>query len=96
MSSYLIVHATVKDPDKLKRYGAAASQTVRAHGGEIVTRAQVTDVLVGDHEHNVVVLLKFPDGAALKAWYDSPEYQALVPLRDAAADMVFIAADEPS
>lgn len=94
MSSYLIVHATVKDPEKLKQYGAAASEIVRAHGGEFVTRAQVTDVLVGSHEHKVCVLIKFPDGAALKAWYDSPEYQALVPLRDAAADMVFIAADE--
>ena len=36
----------------------------------------------------------FPDGAALRAWYNSPDYQALVPLRDEAADMVFIAADE--
>jgi len=33
MSSYLIVHATVKDPEKLKQYGAAASEIVRAHGG---------------------------------------------------------------
>lgn len=94
MSSYLIVHATVKDPDKLKQYGAAASEIVRAHGGEFVTRAQVTDVLVGSHDHKVCVLIKFPDGAALKAWYNSPDYQALVPLRDKAADMVFIAADE--
>lgn len=94
MSSYLIVHATVKDPDKLKQYGAAASEIVRAHGGEFVTRAQVTDVLVGSHDHKVCVLIKFPDGAALKAWYNSPDYQALAPLRDEAADMVFIAADE--
>ena len=94
MSSYLIVHATVKDPDKLKQYGAAASEIVRAHGGEFVTRAQVTDVLVGSHDHKICVLIKFPDGAALKAWYNSPDYQALVPLRDEAADLVCIAADE--
>ena len=95
MSSYLIVHATIKDPDKLKQYGAAASEIVRAHGGEIVTRANVTDVLIGTHDHKVCVILRFPDGAALKAWYNSPDYQALVPLRNAAADMMFIAADEP-
>ncbi len=96
MSSYLIVHATIKDPDKLKQYGAAASEIVRAHGGEIVTRANVTDVLIGTHDHQICVILKFPDGAALKAWYNSPDYQALVPLRDEAANMVFIAAEELS
>ena len=32
-----------------------------------------------------VVLLQFPDMAAARAWYDSPEYQAAIPERMQAA-----------
>ncbi|MAE04785.1 MAG: hypothetical protein CMH76_00460 [Nitrospinae bacterium] len=41
------------------------------------------------------MVIKFPDQVAAKAWYDSPEYQALIPNRDEAADMVFISFNEP-
>ena len=34
---------------------------------------------------------RFADLAALRRWHDSPEYQALVPLRMAAADVVLTA-----
>jgi uncharacterized protein (DUF1330 family) len=33
-----------------------------------------------------VILLEFPDVAAAKAWYESPEYQAALPHRLKAAD----------
>jgi len=33
---------------------------------------------------------------ALKAWYRSPDYQALIPLRDAAADMTLVTYEEPA
>ena len=34
----------------------------------------------GDPEH-LSVVLRFPDMAALRGWYDSPEYQKILPLR---------------
>jgi uncharacterized protein (DUF1330 family) len=33
-----------------------------------------------------IVLLKFPSMADAKAWYDSPAYQAVIPLREQAAE----------
>jgi len=36
------------------------------------------------------VLLKFPDQAAFEAWYESPEYKAVKPIRHATAETGFI------
>ncbi len=94
MSAYLIVHATVKDPDKLQEYAAGAGPTLEAHGGEFITRAQVTDVLTGSHDHQMSVIIRFPDSGALRAWYASDAYQALVPTRLEAMDATFIAVEE--
>ncbi len=49
MSAYVIEHATVKDPEKLKEYRAIAGPSIKAAGGEVVSAAHVTDVLVGSH-----------------------------------------------
>ena len=95
MSAYVIVHATIKDPDKLKEYGGQATPLVEAHGGRVVTRAPVTEVLTGSHDREVCVILEFPDGDAARNWYRSDAYQALVPLRSEAAEMTFILAEEP-
>jgi uncharacterized protein (DUF1330 family) len=37
-----------------------------------------------------VVIIEFPDMAALNAWYTSPEYQPLIPLRHASAKDMLI------
>jgi uncharacterized protein (DUF1330 family) len=35
-----------------------------------------------------IVVAEFPDMSALRRWHDSPQYQALVPLRETAAEVV--------
>jgi uncharacterized protein (DUF1330 family) len=44
-----------------------------------------TEALEGDAPDGIVVL-EFPDAATARAWYDSEEYQAGIPLRKKAAD----------
>ncbi len=95
MSAFVIVHTTVKDPEKFKAYGQSARPTVAAHGGEFALRGKVTGVLAGEHAHQNAVVIKFPDLDTLNNWYNSPEYQALIPNREEAADMIFISCDEP-
>ncbi len=96
MSAYLIAHASAKDTDKLDQYVSQAIPMIEAAGGETVARAVVTEVLVGRHDHDRCAVFRFPDGDTLRSWYHSDAYQALVPLRDAAADMVFIVIEEPA
>ena len=48
-------------------------------------RAGMAQVLSGTHAHTDIVVLRFPDIAAAHGWFNSPAYQALLPLRNEAA-----------
>ncbi len=95
MSAFVIVHSIIRDPEKFKVYGQSARGIVAAHGGEFYLRGKVAGVLTGEHHHQNALVIKFPDQDAIQKWYNSPEYQALIPNRDEAADMIFISCDEP-
>ena len=42
------------------------------------------------HPYTDTVVIRFPDAKAIAGWYGSPAYQALIPIREQAADMVLI------
>lgn len=90
MSAYVVIHASVKDAEKFQAYGAAAGPVVKAHNGELVTAGHLKSVLCGDETRERCVIIKFTDAAAAEGWYNSPEYQALIPNRDEALDSVFM------
>ena len=46
--------------------------------------------LAGEFGHNGFALIRFPDVETAKAWYESADYQALVELRNQAADMTLV------
>jgi len=89
MSAYVVIHATVKDADKFQTYGAGAGPIVKAHNGELVTAGHLKSVLCGEETRERCVIIKFADVAAAEGWYNSPEYQALIPIREEALDAVF-------
>jgi uncharacterized protein (DUF1330 family) len=81
MPAYVIVDVDVKDPETYKEYRAKAAPTVAAAGGRYVVRGgAVTHVEPGWDVHRFVVL-EFPSVAAAKAWYDSPAYRKVLPIR---------------
>lgn len=96
MTAFFIATATIKDAGLFSQYGAGAGPTIVAHGGELVIRGKTETVLSGDASHQVSAVARFPDMEKLTTWYRSPEYQALIPLRDSAADMDLVAYSQPS
>lgn len=96
MAAYLIAFATVKDAAKLQQYSAAAGPTIGPAGGSIVARGKVVDTLVGNLSPDAALILKFDTASAARAWYHSPEYQKLIPVRDEGMTPNFILIDEPS
>jgi uncharacterized protein (DUF1330 family) len=91
--AYLIGHITVKDAGRWEEYRNSVPATLAPWGAELVLRGKRAAILAGEHPHTDVVVIRFPDQQALNGWFSSPAYQALIPLRQHAADVVLISYD---
>jgi uncharacterized protein (DUF1330 family) len=81
MSVYVIAQGKIEDRGLLDQYGAKVRSTIKSHQGRIVAFDEEPEVVEGTIEHRRTVILEFPSMTAFHAWYDSPEYQAILPLR---------------
>ena len=90
MPAYMIVDEDVFDSEGLTDYGKVASRTIAQYGGKAIIRTTESEVLEGTWKPKRLVVLEFENKEAAKRWYDSPEYQAAIPLRQKAAKSNFI------
>jgi uncharacterized protein (DUF1330 family) len=90
MSAYVIANVHVTDPAQYESYKRLSSIAMQAHGAEVCVRGGAVEVLEGDWQPERMVVLKFRDVAAARAFYDSPEYRAAREARAGAADMRMI------
>lgn len=90
MPAYVIALISVNDQEKYQEYGKLAAPSVAKHGGKYVVRGGVTEALEGKLPYGRVVVVEFPDAAAAKRFYDSPEYQAARQKRLGAAEFVMV------
>jgi uncharacterized protein (DUF1330 family) len=95
MSAYLIGHITVKNTDKWQTYVEGVRKSLMPYEAEIVFRGKCAAVLAGEYPHENTVVIKFADQSTLQQWYNSNEYQGLIPIRDEAANVVIISYDSP-
>jgi uncharacterized protein (DUF1330 family) len=86
MSAFLVVNAKVTDLDKLHEYQKAVGPTLAGHTFKVHVSANDAEVLEGTPAGHRVVIMEFSDRDALRAWYDSDAYQAVIGLRFAATD----------
>ena len=84
---YLVATITVSDFDAyMENYGSVAIPLILDASGEILVATPEVDVLEGGYIHNWTVVVRFPSEEAARSWYDSPEYQAIIPNRHAESD----------
>jgi uncharacterized protein (DUF1330 family) len=93
MPAYLIGHITVKDPNLWQLYVAGVRDSLAPFEAEIVFRGDCCSVLAGQHPYRQAVVIRFAGQAELQNWFHSESYQALIPIRDRAADVVIISYD---
>jgi len=84
MAAYFIVQYVVNDPKLYREYQAGAAPTIQAAGGEVVAFDVAAETIEGTPPGPQTVIVKFASTEAAKAWYRSPEYQAVVGKRLAA------------
>jgi len=83
---YVIFREAMHDMAGIEAYGKAAGPTIAHAGARVLVVDDEPQVVEGSWPGNRTVVLEFDSVEAARAWYESPEYQAAVPLRQAAAD----------
>ena len=81
MSAYVIVDVEVTDLDKYQEYRKLAPATVEAHGGKYLARGNKIEYMEGNWTPKYIALVEFESFERAKAWYDSPKYSSIMPIR---------------
>ena len=81
MPAYFIAEIELTNPAEYEPYRAAVPATIAQYGGRYLTRGGAAQLIEGGPQPKRVVILEFADTAAVKRWYDSPEYQKILPTR---------------
>ncbi len=87
---YVVGHITVKNAEMWAEYRSRVPATLEPWGGELVFRGRQVAALSGASPHQDIVVIRFPSVAAVSDWFSSPAYQALIPLREQAADVLLL------
>ena len=86
MAAYLVATVRISDPVQFAGYAKAIAGLSERFGGVYVVRGKVSEVLEGDGDPDErVVVSRFPDAEAARAYLSSPDYQAAAALRKGAA-----------
>jgi len=81
MAAYLIAQLTITDPAAFEAYRQAVPPVIAAHGGRYLVRGGAMTRLEGEPGGPRIVVLVFDDTAAAERFYNSAEYQKILPLR---------------
>ena len=81
--AYIVGQVTVHNPEGYAKYAQHVPSTLALHGGKYLVRGGNSTQLEGAEQGNRKVVIEFPSREAAVAWYNSPEYQAILPHRKA-------------
>ncbi len=91
--AYAIAHLkSVRMGPEIVEYLQRIDATLQPFGGRFIVHGGNAQVLEGDWTGDVIIIA-FPDRAAVAAWYASPAYQEILALRTDFSDSTAIIAD---
>jgi uncharacterized protein (DUF1330 family) len=82
--AYLIGEVEITDAATMQKYSEKVPATLTPFNGHFIARAGMTVPLEGDAPKRIVIIA-FDSLEHAKAWYDSPAYSAIKPIRQSAA-----------
>ncbi len=85
MAAYIVAQLKVGDPAAFQRYREAVTPLVDRFGGRFRVRGGELDVLEGDWAWPRLVIIEFQSKDAARLFYELPEYQQMLSLRQAAS-----------
>ncbi|MXO49700.1 DUF1330 domain-containing protein [Erythrobacter gaetbuli] len=98
MPAYLIADETLTDPESFEEYKRAVLPLITNFGGRFLSRGAIPETLEAgrDWTPDRMVIIEFPNMAALKAWYNSADYAPVRSLRLRSAKSTLVALDAGS
>jgi uncharacterized protein (DUF1330 family) len=85
MPVYLIIDIAVIDQDLFGEFMAGVPAVLEKYGGRYLARSGEVSNMVGDWRPERIVLIEFETIDQVQEFFASPEYLALVPLREKSA-----------
>jgi uncharacterized protein (DUF1330 family) len=92
MAGYFVANYTITNLAGYKEYLDAVGPTLEAHGAERIVVDRDSELLEGS-AGQVTVVLRFATKSAAEAWYESPEYQAIMHLRTDSSEGIGVIAE---
>ena len=90
MAAFVIVDVEVHDPEAYRAYTSQVPATLERYGGRFIVRGGAVETIEGAWTPQRVVVLEFPNAEAARTWHASPEYQAILPIRQRHARTNFL------
>ena len=90
MKGYVVANVDVKDWAAYESYRSRTAEVIEQYGGRFLVRGGKVEVIEGDPGIARLIILEFPSVEAAHRFYDSPEYQAILPDRLNNADSTLV------
>lgn len=79
---YLIAVDEITDMERFTdEYLPAAAETIGDYDGEVLVGSFDPEVIEGEREHDLTVVVEFPSVDAVKEWYNDETYQEVKQVR---------------
>lgn len=96
---FLIIDAKVTDRDayvETAKQWHTAAHTAERHGGQVLVCGDQVEVIEGGWKPKNLLIVQFPDAAAMHSWVGSSDYRDMVEVVSQSAEMSTVAVTAPS
>lgn len=93
MKGYVVANVSVEDAVAYEGYRSRTAAIIEQYGGRFLVRGGAVEVREGDPGISRLVILEFPSVEAARTFYDSPEYQGILPIRFDTANSTLVIAE---
>ena len=83
MVAYVVNEIVVTAPERFQTYADQVPAILAKYGGQYVIRGGAPERVDGPAPPDKLVVLRFESREAARAWRNSPEYLAILPIREA-------------
>ncbi len=90
MSAYVVIRVRIFDPAALRPYFTQVDAVIENYGGRVLARG-TGEILEGEDDARLAVVIAFPDMGRLRAFWHSPEAAPLFELRRRHSNVVAVA-----